>query len=305
MSNNGHVGWFTRIVVAGLAIFILGLIAASFFKGQPSFTISPGLIILTLIVVVLALSESFNSFSIGKLFSLSRDVSKAETSAAEVKRENADLRQSLIQVATHIQSQVNTTIQAHGTDLLQLLRLVKADKDEVKDDEECPPQEPQKPDKVPSFRIFREVERIALDKFAEKNAIAPENILRDMKFADTIQGIDPISNRPVTFDGYLNVNQKEQFLDVRIYDRISPMLIDKLYVMLSKVLLYRTIKKAPVELILILAKIPQEDVRSQINSTDRFIGYFQPAIASGLLRVDIVDISKDEIDHINNELLKQ
>ena len=69
---------------------------------------------------------------------------------------------------------------------------------------------------------------------------------------------------------------------------------ERIYMMLSKLNHYKNVKGIKAHLDLVWLNIPEEESRT--NSADRFMQDFEPAIASGLLRVSEIDITKDEMD---------
>lgn len=91
-----------RTLIVFLCLFLVGLIGYRFFFFTPLGDLSPGVLVVLSLIVVLVLSESFDSFSIAKLLSLSREVEKKKTEVAEVKRENLELRGQIITIATNI-----------------------------------------------------------------------------------------------------------------------------------------------------------------------------------------------------------
>ena len=150
--------WFVRLGIIAVVLLLAALVLCSFLKTPPSYQITTGVMVLLAMMIVLVLSESFNNFSIGKLLTLSREVQKTKEEKEEAKRENAELRQSLVHVATHVQSQINTTIQAQGTDLLRHLGVVKA---ETKEQEEEPEsQEVVTPPRPTSISVYHLLPRI-------------------------------------------------------------------------------------------------------------------------------------------------
>ncbi|MGD9873664.1 MAG: hypothetical protein AB7T27_05265 [Kiritimatiellia bacterium] len=308
-TNDVKPNWFVRIGIILVVLFLATLVAASFVLTPPPYRISAGIVTILAMIIVLVLSEAFHNFSVGKILTLSREVAKTTGEKEDIKKENAELRQSLVHVATHIQSQVNTTIQTQGADLLRLLGVVKADKkeDEQEDKEETVAQvTPRRSSTLPTYRLFPYVENLVLKKYADKYSLPLPDIIRDIRFTEAFECIDPICNRPVTFDGYLKSPQKEYFLEIKSYPRMmGSMLWDRLYVMLSKVLLYRQAKKINAELILIFAKLPEKPDERPGYPVERFIEVYQPAIASGLLRVETIDVSEDEFKQIENEAQKE
>ena len=79
---------FVRISIYVLAIFIAGLIVTGFVFGEPSYQLSPEIITLVLVILILFLSESFNSLSIGKLVTLSKEKKEKEKENSGLKTEN-------------------------------------------------------------------------------------------------------------------------------------------------------------------------------------------------------------------------
>lgn len=299
--------WFVRSLIIALGLFLAAIIIVSFILVPPPFRITAGIITLLAMMIILALAESFHNFSLGKILTLSREREQAESEKAEAKRENAELRQSLIQVATHIQSQVNTTIQAQGSDLLQLLGVVKAAREEKEEEDKQEAEDiPTRPASIPSYRLLPQVETLALAKYTAKYGLSSPDIVRDIRFTEAFECIDPISNRPITFDGYLKTPQKEYFIEVKTQrNMVGSVLWDRLYVMLSKVLLYKKTKNVQAELVLIIAKLPEESDSRPAYPTDRFTSWYQPAIAGGILRIETIDVSSDEYRQIETEARRQ
>ena len=105
--------WFVRVSVAALSLLLLSLVVYKFFWMQPPGDLGVGVLALIALVVVLVLSESFDTFSVGKLLSLSREVKKKDTEATALKKENIELRNQLVAVANSVtqhQSSTNTIV---------------------------------------------------------------------------------------------------------------------------------------------------------------------------------------------------
>jgi hypothetical protein len=294
--------WFIRCGIILLVLFLAAIVVVSFLGSPPPYRITAGILTVLAMMIILILSEAFNSFSLGKLLTLSREVEKTAGEKEDIKRENAELRQSLVHVATHVQSQVNTTIQAHGADLLRALGVVRADKEakEEEDKEEATPEAaPQRPSAIPSYRLMPQIDAAAIGKYAQKYGLPQTEIVRDIRFNEAFECIDPISNRSVSFDGYLKTPVKESFFEVKVHRSVmGSMLWDRLHVMLSKILLYRQAKKINAELILILVRLPDESHERPGVSWERFMELYQPAIACGLLKVETFTVSEDEYRQI-------
>jgi hypothetical protein len=198
-------------------------------------------------------------------------------------------------------------------DLLKLLGVTKAEKtDEDESIEEMPTQPvpaaitPEKPE-AKSFvrdadfrqrRKFRQlIEDDALDKHLKKQEMPIAEVSKEVQFTTAFQNIDPIMERRAVFDAYLKTANKEFFLEV--VTSVSPMIFDRLYVMLAKILFYRQAKQVSADLTLIVVKLP-DSVSERFGSADsieRLLQMFQPAISNNLLRVEIVSYSEQEIQN--------
>lgn len=64
--------------------------------------------------------------------------------------------------------------------------------------------------------------------------------------------------------------------------------------MLSKINHYRIAKRVEAHLDLVLMRLPNEEARPYHQTTDRFLEGFEPAIASGLLKVVAVEFTEEE-----------
>lgn len=78
MNNN-----FVRALIIGLSLFITILIIYNYFYSSPKGEINPGIVVLLSFLIILSLSESFNNFSVGTIFSLEKTV----------KEKNSDISQ--------------------------------------------------------------------------------------------------------------------------------------------------------------------------------------------------------------------
>lgn len=305
MEPTNKPSWVTRVLTVGFLGFLGYLVIESFYKTSPAFAISAGILVVLALMTILVLSEAFNSFSLGKLLTLSKEVSKVAQEKQELKADNTDLRKALVQLAVNVhQSQVNATINASGVDLLKALGVVKADKKD--DDAEQEAKQPSVPSEVAmtldresrlqQFRIRQMTDSLAFDKYIDANAIPRIDVEREIQFSASFENLDPIMERRITFDGYMKSANKEYFFEVKNSRNFSPIFWDRLYVMLSKILFYREAKKVPTELILIISRVPEPESEPESRNFERFIQAFQPAIAGGLLRVEQIEISQEELD---------
>ena len=296
--------YYVRTLIVILVLGLIALISYSFAYSEPKFVISGGIITVLLIAVVLVLSESFNQLNIGKLLSLKREITKKTEENALVKEDNKELRQNLFNIISNIQqSQVNNTFNAPPEAWLKLLGVVPSDKkpDDTNENEQIQPevesqQEDTNRDEIRlRFRLRRASEKAGLNKFVQSLAIPESSIIYNAEFSTAFHGIDPIMDRRVVFDGYIKGGDVERFVEVKLRETTSPMFFDSLYIMLSKIHLYRQAKNTNAELILLLVSNEIED-ETRAGRHTRLLEYFQPAIANKLLRIELINVSNTEVE---------
>lgn len=301
--------WFVRVLIILLTISLAVMVRYNFVEGNPSYQISAGAITIVLIITVLVLAEAFDSLSIGKMLSLSREVQKKEERNKDLNQENNRLRENLIQITSNYnqQSQVNATINGLTTDGLRALlgvtsatsseaeseKTSHADEEEIRDASE---------NRVSYFLISRRLEVEALNKYVSERQLEPGAIVRDVKFTPSFQGLDPIADRPVVFDGYMKSALNEQFFEVAPRRSFGLSRWDKIYVMLSKILHYGIAKKIPAKLVLLIADHPNGERPPMRDGLPRFEETFQPALKAGLLEIVIVEFSQEEMKKIEEDL---
>lgn len=301
--------WFVRILIVLLSIFIGGLIFFNFFWADPPAQITSGLVTLVAFLTILVLSEAFDNFSIAKLFSLSRTVKEKEDKNQELKKENADLRNQIVTISTSInQKQVNSTY-VLSDELARMLSVRQADEPEKKQKQEEAEEEntnttttttttTRPPQETPTRRFMNlsKYEEIALPKFLATEGLSQLPIVRDAKFTNQFQQIDPVSEYSPIFDGYIKTIDTEIFIEMKVKSRSIIMMRERLYLMLSKINYYRNIKRVNAYLFLVLIIRPDEEQNN--SAIDRLIKEFEPAITNGLLRIRELAISKEEYEQI-------
>lgn len=305
-----NVNYFVRSLISIVALAVSVMAFLSFFLAEPKYQITTGIITLIAIVVVLVLSESFNNLSIGKVLTLSNEVKKKESEKETVKDENKVLRQELFKIVANVQqSQVNNTYNAPSDEWLKALGVVKSDDDDEENDEDeiCDNNSVSDESKLkaPSSAINnndyernrRKLRRYAIDaalnKYASRHPALETEFVGRVEFSSAFHAIDPIMDRRIVFDGYLKNGDDEIFVEVRHKEMNSLMFLDRLYLMLSKINLYREAKNSNAELLLLIIETPffESDGR---NKVDRLVEYFQPAIKNGLLRIEYMKITEEE-----------
>ncbi len=306
MEQEKKTNWFTRLLLIAIGGLIAFMIVYRYFFTDPKAEISAGIIILLGFLIVLALSEVFDSFSVGEVLKLSRtikskekEIEKKETEITKIEAEKNQLLNQVITLSNNFsQRQSNTNIYGLTPDLMKQVSVQKADAGEVEELKKKEAQEAEKeePPRQRQRRIDqRKVEELALRKFLVSNNIDISKVFREIKL-QAFQGIDPISDSSPIFDAYLNDIDKEVFFEVRpSRGYISSMFMDRLYLMLSKIFHYRTIKKNTTYLNIILVEFP-DDNSGDNRQLNRILDLFQPALSNNLLRIGVVKIDQSEME---------
>ncbi|MGM6296647.1 hypothetical protein ABLB03_23495 [Vibrio parahaemolyticus] len=302
------VNYFVRslITITSLAISVMAFL--SFFLAEPKYQISAGIITLIAMVIVIILSESFNNLSIGKILTLSNEVRKNEKENEKVKNENKELRQELFKFVANVQqSQINNTYNAPSDEWLKALGVIKSD--DVSDAEDEHEEQQELQEQVEARRIaqreksrerrerLKKAEKLALNKYLEQLSIPQGELIERVEFSNAFDEIDPIMNRRIVFDGYLKQPHNERFIEVIFSTSSTITNVDRLYVMLNKIHFYREAKKINSDLLLIIINLEeQEEEMRRRDITERLFDYFQPAIRNKLLKIEHIQITKEDID---------
>jgi len=299
---------FVRILIVILCIFIIGIICFNFFWSNPVAQISTGILVLISFLTILTLSEAFDNFSIAQLFSLSKTVKEKETANKELKIENLDLRNQIISISTSIsQKQYNSTF-VLTDEIAKMLSVRQADEPEKQQKEEETQQEETATTTTTTttatqgtptrhYVALRHYEEVALTKFLASEGLSQLPIVRDAKFTNQFQQIDPVSEFSPIYDGYIKTIDTEIFIEMKFKNRNIVMLRERIYLMLSKINYYRTIKRVNAYLFLVLISRPDEEQNE--TTFERIQKEFEPAITNGLLRIRVIDITEEE----NNKIL--
>jgi hypothetical protein len=117
-----------KTLVVMLCLFIAALIFLSFLWEKPPGKISLELLVLISFLIILVLSEDFDNFSVNKVFSLSRNLADKEKTNAELRKENGDLKNLLINISNNFnQNQVNNNVTLIPKELADLVMVRRAD----------------------------------------------------------------------------------------------------------------------------------------------------------------------------------
>ncbi|MEH3128290.1 hypothetical protein [Agrobacterium cavarae] len=298
--NKRAVNWFVRIMIIALSAMLGAMVLYKFFAISPKGQINTGVVSLICLILILVLSEAFDSFSIGKLVSISREVKKKEKEVSKLEHQNSQLVSQLITISNNqAQHQQHTNVYGdyHASSTVQ-----KATEQEVADNQTAeasiasPPatENPGAAVGAATGKIdWRRAEEIALNKYVAHKSIDPSKVISDAKLVNHFDGVDPISKMNYIYDAYVKDDNGETFVEFKNERVFGVMLRDRLYVLLSKINYYRNSKRVDARLDLVIMKVPGEEP-SRFYSDTRFFENFSPAIASGLLNVITVEFTADE-----------
>jgi hypothetical protein len=221
-------------------------------------------------------------------------VKKKEKEVAKLEKQNATLLSQLISISnTQTQSQSHTNVYGdyNATPTVQKASATDVQEKQSSDVVSSSPQI-----EVPRPTTnWRKAEEMALAKYLQQRSLHPSNVIVEAKLVSQFQGIDPISSLQPVFDAYIKMNEHETFVEMRPATYTPLSFRDRLYVMLSKINHYRTAKRVEAHLDLVLMKLPTEEQRTP-NSYSRLLESFEPAIASGILKIHEIEFSAEEAE---------
>ena len=291
-----------------LSFFILLLIWFNFFFNVPPFQISSGIIVLLAFLIILALSEEFDRFSIFKILTLSRGIKVEKNKNQELTKENSELRSQIVSISAINQKQVNSTIFL-SDELAKTFNVLPAKKSEKEEADQTDQQQSYEAlysndDSVKEpknrYLLSRKIEDFAFDKYLNTEGFQKSFVLKNAKFNKHFEKIDPVSEFSPIFDGYVKYQETEIFIEVKIVNRNVLMMRERIYLMLSKINYYRKVKTIDACLILIL--VNKADESHNNNIIEKLIIEFEPAISTGLLRINELEISNEELNELNNSI---
>lgn len=291
---------FQRFVLLILFSIVAFIIVMAFLF---DYNIENNIIILTLILVVLALSETFDNFAIGKLFTMKRNVKEIEAEKQIVIAENFDLKDKLFSITnTMLNNQTNINLNGPITpEIAKLLRPEKASEEEIKDKEKLETSEERLDETEPKARkairgsdveakTYEILRKRSIQIFGDSS-----ELIEQVKLSVAFSNIDPISNHVPIFDGYVTNDNGEHFIEIKYLNSrfYSSFWYDRVYVMINKVMMYSRVKKINAKLYLVLRYNKDDDSNRQLN---RIHEYFGPAIKNGSLEIVPIQIEEGEFE---------
>ena len=292
--DNKNGDWFVRVLIVVLSFLIGAMIFYNFFITAPVGEISNGLIALLILLILLILSEAFDNIALGKILSLNRKIEEKRIEVSDLKSEKQNLLNMLVKNIS-FQSQ---SVGISGHDLKEILTVIKADPErieqETKEKEANIEDEQLYTIQKPKRINFRKVERHVLNSFIETNKLQGFLFYEQVTFSKNYATVDPISTLTPIFDGYIETENTEIFIEVKL-QRVVISFREQLYSRLSALYHYREAKKVKAYLQLILVELPEDEKMGKIRNTEeRFRDIFEPAIEKKLLKIKYVKLTSVE-----------
>lgn len=271
---------FSRVLIVILIVFIATIVISSFILGESKFSLTNEIILLILLLVVLALSEVFDNFSIGNLITAKKEKHEKEVELKEAKSENNELRTQLISIVSN--SITNRNMNIFGLskdDWVQMAGVEQAESsavEEKKEEDLVVDKKSFADDSGKRRRMLPKIEKLAIDRFCTQHKIPILSVVREVK----------INFAPVSMNMY------------------------NLYYLLSKVYYYRKANQLHAKVVLILPNLPESYWKDRwYSSISKVISNLQetfaPAIKNNLLEIVPIEITQGDLDTINKEIEAQ
>ncbi len=318
--NKRKPNMFVRVLIAFLLVALSIMVGYKFFCVNPVGDINHYMIIIILIMVVLVLSESFDNFSIGQILNVRRELYVKTEENRTLRSENEVLRKNIINLSASLaQSQTNTSTvnnilpgafggsvpvkQADARDIRERDEQENAyrksigkrgESDIRRNISEQGENSYEKSRNFINYATRRRIEDAALEEYVKRNNLSMASVVKEAKFVEKFSDADPIASFNLIFRAFYKTKDEELFFDVRyIRDTKNSfgffMIRDRIYIMLSKIYLYKLITKTNASLTLII--VFDEHVKDEKNENDilqRINKTFSPAIVNGILKIEVL-----------------
>jgi hypothetical protein len=302
MTDERLTNWYVRIVTIIIGLLLVIIVVYNFFVAENG-SITSGLVTIIVLLLVLALSESFDDFSVFNIITMKKKIREKDKSIDVLKTENLELRQNIIHITANVnQRQSSTNIFGFSEEILKKFGVKQATDAEVDENSQ---EESKEEVQVAANGItsrkrldYRKIDAESIKRYIELAHLQEFNLIKDAKLYSAFDGIDPISDIQPIFDGYIKSFDTEFFLEVRPISMSPIHSRDRIYSMLNKLYYYNKICDRNVVFILILADFDRVRKGNFEYNSERYIeklkGYFAPAITSGLLRIKHMEFTKEE-----------
>lgn len=248
------------------------------------------LLLLISLLIIIFLSEEFDNLSFGKILTLKKNIQEKKEEITELKTEKQNLLNLFISNVNFQKQTMNNGIS--GSELRDILKVIKADPDKVKEENKEKEEEIEKVTK--DSATSKRLDYRKLEEFAFKRYISGENLSKyALKEQIQLASNDPISSISPVFDGFIETENSDIFIEIKSYrsDISALMIRERLYQRLMNVFYFQQFKGSNAFLQLILVRLPQEKDRpTKVSTEERLRRDFAPAIDKGLLKIYHIEV---------------
>lgn len=287
--NDKKISKGQALALVCLSVFLCAVISSMivfcFIKDDVYFKDS--VIILSCLLVIVALSISFDNFSVGKLISIKREANKNLERAEKLENEKNEIFNKLIHIGTNSNNKFNlsnskVTISSTIEDLTC--------NDEKNYEEEQKIFEKSDTDSTKKKFNRKILKTMILKKYYGESKF--RELKWNIKLDEKIIACDKISSRQTFFDAYLETETKEYFIMV-INQNLSYPAHDALYIKLNRILSYKNLKNTEkdAQLLIVMARKKDEPAADEF-----LLSYLNKAIASNLLCVEYVEYTDEDCE---------
>lgn len=299
----------TRKIAVVLILLMMAMAVITFVKGTPQHTISEGIIYLFVLIIVLLLWDSVESFSLGSIITLKKIVKEKENEVKTLSNENRELRAQFLSFVQNKQI-LNLEI-INGKGPVEASIQDDSPKDELEFDQvDCILEIDSRMKNSEHYQRSMQYlfEKKILSKFAYKNHISLKDIQLNVRFSAKFLESDPIVVRNVMFDAYTKRALDELFIEIKSQypSAYGP---DHLYYLLSQISRYAKNNKANAKMVIVIPKLTEDGMKKilgkNIKDFERnaiaFRQRYAPAIENGLLEIAEIEITDEDLEEMQKE----
>lgn len=270
---------FSLITSSVLFVFLLVIIFLNLYGVIPK--ISSEVIVIILVLTIITFSGSFTSFSIGNIFSMSRELKSAKDEIARLSNYNIALQKTVVSANQNIS--INN-VSGIGITTADEKEIQKKEAEENSEENSETTSKQTKKKNLPNHKEFVDFVENQIEKIYNFEKIN-RNIAIQAKEAS-----DAISGKSCIYD--LHIRDRNYFVEVKGPVQYSTYLFNNLYLMLNKIFLFNKANNSNSHLELIFVYTNDEE-RDEIESMIKEIEKdFKNAKDAGLLRVEKYDYRK-------------
>ncbi len=318
MDSGKKKSCFFKLVTSILFIMMVAFVLLDFFSSEPKFVVSSEIVYVFGLIILLLLSDSVESLSIGNIITMKKEVKQKREEVKKLTSENSELRTQIFSIMTASISNQNRNqiILGIGEKWLKGAEIEHANEEEITEENNATNDTIMDDKNVHiveekvrfnRFEFLRNIEQLTIEKFARNQSIASDSIQRDVKFAERFSSEDPIMDQKIIFDGYIKRPLEELFVETMSNFR-SGQICYRLYYMISTIIQYARINNKAAKLIILIPSFSEKWSKKLLpyanfqREIERIEMIFKPAIKNGFLEIRIIDFKDEECDMIEKNI---